>query len=92
MSKHLSAITKDCTTFGMEIDGTAARKVWKKTFFKDFLPYHDNPDIVITKRCINAADLAALMGPCAWLVSEKQSFKEVQLGDGEPWLRVVYPS
>lgn len=86
--KHLSAITTDGLRFGMDVENMDVRQIMKKTFYKDFQIYKENPDLVITKRCVNAADLIPVMEPCAWL--GQKAVKSVQLEETGPWLQVIY--
>lgn len=86
--KHLSAITADGLRFGMDVEGTEIRQIMKKTFYKDFEMFKDDPSIVITKRCVNADDLLPVMEPCAWL--KQKLVKSVRLEETGPWLQVVY--
>lgn len=86
--KHLSAITKDGLLFGMDVESTDVRQTMKRTFYKDFPMYKDEPQMMVTRRCVKAADLLPMMESCAWL--EKKMLSAVRLEETGPWLQVVY--
>lgn len=88
MSKHLRGFNKDGTTFGMDVDGTRAAAVMKKSFTRctgyKFEIYEQK------EVCLNAADVASLMGHAAWLVAEDHAFTHVQFDDSVKY-KIVYP-
>ncbi len=91
MSKHLTGYYGDGITFGMEVEATDVRTAMKKTFYKDFQPYPELPNLVKTLRCINVGDLACVMSECAWLLQSKK-MTHVQLEEDGPMLKIVYAS
>lgn len=88
MSKHLRGFHKDGTTFGMDVDGKKAAAVMRKSFTRCIGT--TNEIYEIKRPCLYAADVASLMGPVAWLVTERQYFTHVQLDDSVKY-RIVYP-
>lgn len=85
--KRLHAVTRDGTTFGMEVDGVHARRVINKAEYKEV-----RRSFSTTMRlCIPANQIASLMGEAAWLVTEKQDFVSVSFDDDPYQYTVIYP-
>ncbi|MGN0518057.1 MAG: hypothetical protein ACI4II_04975 [Acutalibacteraceae bacterium] len=88
MAKHLHAVEKDGTTFGMSID--AATKMWRS--FKASIKKetcisvygHEFQALVVPY-----LKLAAIMGEAHWLVTELKDFVKIQIDDG-PEIYVKY--
>lgn len=88
MSKHLRGFTRSGTTFGMDVDGKRAAAVMRKSFTR-CRGY--KTEIYESKEvCLNAADVASLMGSAAWLITENRDFTHVQFDDSAKY-RVIYP-
>lgn len=88
MSKHLRGFTRSGTTFGMDVDGKRAAAVMRKSFTRCRgykTEVYENKET-----CLNASDVASLMGSAAWLITELQDFTHVQLDDSAKY-RVIYP-
>lgn len=85
--KKLHAITKDGTTFGMEVDGVQARRVMNKAQYMEVRMSHGTS----MRLCIPANQIASLMREAAWLVTEKQSFVSVSFDEDPYQYPVIYP-
>lgn len=85
--KKLHAITRDGTTFGMEVDGVQARRVINKARYMEVRMSYGTS----MKLCIPANQIASLMREAAWLVTEKQNFISVSFDDDPYQYPVIYP-
>ena len=70
----------DGITFGMTVQASdpAFKRMKKNAFFGTVTPsgwHHER-----TARCVRAADVAAVMGSCGWLVSEGRYIETIQWG------------
>ncbi len=72
----------------MDVDGKRAAAVMRKSFTRcigyTFEIYERR------EPCLNASDVASLMGSAAWLITKCRSFTHVQLNDSAKY-RIVYP-
>lgn len=85
---QLHAITRNGTTFGMEVDGRQARRAIKSAVYADYV----TPWGTTFKRlCIKAPQIASLMGDAAWIVVEKRDFVEVSFDEDPTRYMVIYP-
>ena len=78
----------DGITFGMESQNAAGlRALKKKVFFAEVTPRgYSHP---VKRLCVPAKAVAAVMGQCAWLVSELRVMETLRFGDS-PEYYIVY--
>lgn len=75
------------TTFGMSVEASspAFRRMKRNAFTGKVKPR--GSWIEHTVRCVWAADVAAVMGPAGWLVSELREMETIRWGDsGEHYI------
>ena len=81
----------DRTTFGCPVASpTALRRMKAHATRQDFtMPLTR----VVLKGvlCVKAADVAAVMGECAWQVRERRDFYKVEITSTEQAFYIVYP-
>lgn len=80
----------DGTTFGMSVQASdpAFRRMKKNAFTEKVTPrgwHHER-----TARCVHAADVAAVMGPCGWLVSEGRYMETIRWGSDGTEHYIIY--
>ena len=80
----------DGTTFGMSVQASdpAFRRMKKNAFSGKVVPHgwhHER-----TARCVHAADVAAVMGPCGWLVSEGRYMETIRWGSDGVEHYIIY--
>ena len=88
MELHLKEF--DGTTFGMSVEASspAFRQMKKNAFTGKVTPHgwhHER-----TARCVRAADVAAVMGACGWLVSEGRYMETIQWGSDGVEHYIIY--
>lgn len=70
----------DGTTFGMSVSASSsAFKRMKRNAFTGRVTPHGS-HFERTVRCVRAADVAAVMGPVGWLVSEAREMETIRWG------------
>lgn len=77
-------------TFGMSVEASspAFRRMKKNAFTGKVTPHgwhHER-----TARCVHAADVAAAMGSCGWLVSERRCMETIRWGSDGVEYYIVY--
>ena len=78
MSKHLRGFNFDDTTFGMEIEiNTQAYGNFKKSVRRE--KYIDRFGREKAGFVVPYLNLGAIMGEAHWLVTEKKSFRKIQI-------------
>lgn len=81
----------DQTTFGCPVASpTALKRMKAHATRQDFA---DPLRRVVRKSvlCVKAADVAAVMGECGWLVRERRDFYKVEIDSSEQIFYIVYP-
>ena len=87
MAKHLSAMTRNGYSFGMDVDSKLANTAMKKARrIKTMTSYgYEHSELVIDMPWV-----ASMMCETAWLVTELHDFVTIQIEDS-PRYRVIYP-
>ncbi len=88
MELHLKEF--DGTTFGMSVKASspAFKRMKKNAFTGKVTPHgwhHER-----TARCVRAADVTAVMGPCGWLVSEGQYMETIRWDGSDVEHYIIY--
>lgn len=78
------------TTFGMSVEASspAFRRMKRNVFTKEMTLH--NGWVKQTVRCVRAADVAAVMGPVGWLVSEAREMETIQWGSDGNKYYIIY--
>ena len=78
------------TTFGMSVEASspAFRRMKKNAFTGKVTPH--GSCIERTVHCVRAADVAAVMGPAGWLVSERREMETIRWGNNETEHYIIY--
>ncbi len=80
----------DGTTFGMPVEGSspAFRRMKRNAFTGKIMPR--GRLVERTVRCVRAADVAAVMGPAGWLVSERREMETIRWGSNGTEHYIIY--
>lgn len=80
----------DGTTFGMSVEASspAFRRMKMNAFTGKVTPRWSH--LEKTARCVRAADVAAVMGPAGWLVSEGRYMETIRWGSNGTEHYIVY--
>ncbi len=80
----------DGATFGMpvEVSSPAFRRMKRNVFTKK-MTLHGGW-VERTVRCVRASDVAAVMGPVGWLVSERREMETIRWGTGSNEYYIIY--
>lgn len=78
------------TTFGMsvEVSSPAFRLMKRNAFTSRIKPRGSWTERTV--RCVQAADVAAVMGPAGWLVSENQEMETIRWGNDDTEYYIIY--
>ncbi len=78
------------TTFGMSVEASspAFRRMKKNTFTAKIRPRRSW--VERTVRCVRASDVAAVMGPVGWLVSENREMETIRWGNDDTEYYIIY--
>ena len=78
------------TTFGMSVEASspAFRRMKKNAFTSRIKPR--GSWVERTVRCVWAADVAAVMGPAGWLVSENREMETIRWGNDDTEYYIIY--
>ena len=78
------------TTFGMSVEASspAFRRMKKNAFTGKIKPR--GSWVERTVRCVRAADVAAVMGPVGWLVSEGRYMETIRWGNDDTEYYIIY--
>ncbi len=80
----------DGTTFGMPVEGSSPTfRRMKRNVFTREITFHGGW-VKRTVRCVRAADVAAVMGPAGWLVSERREMETVRWGSDGTEHYIIY--
>lgn len=80
----------DGTTFGMPVEASSpAFRRMKRNVFTREITLHGGW-VKRTVRCVRAADVAAVMGPVGWLVSEAREMETIQWGSDDNKYYIIY--
>ena len=80
----------DGTTFGMPLEASSpAFRRLKRNVFTRKITLHGGW-VKRTVRCVRAADVAAVMGPAGWLVSERREMETIHWGNDETEYYIIY--
>ena len=73
----------DGATFGMpvEVSSPAFRRMKRNVFTKK---------MTLHGGCVRASDVAAVMGPVGWLVSERREMETIRWGTGSNEYYIIY--
>lgn len=78
------------TTFGMPVEASSpAFRRMKRNVFTREITLHGGW-VKRTARCVRAADVAAVMGPVGWLVSEAREMETIQWGADSNKYYIIY--
>ena len=80
----------DGTTFGMSVEASspAFKRMKKNAFTGKVIPR--GSFVERTVRCVRASDVAAVMGPAGWLVSERQEMETIRWGNDGVEHYIIY--
>ena len=78
------------STFGMPVNASSpAFRRMKRNVFTQKMTFHGGW-VERTVRCVRAADVAAVMGPVGWLVSEAREMETIQWGPDDNKYYIIY--
>lgn len=80
----------DGTTFGMSVNASdpAFRRMKRNVFTGKVIPH--GRLFEQTVRCVRAIDVAAVMGPARWLVSDLRCMETIRWGNDEVEHYIIY--
>ena len=80
----------DGATFGMPVEASspAFRRMKKNAFTGKIKPRGSWSERTV--RCVRASDVAAVMGPVGWLVSERREMETIRWGTDSNEYYIIY--